>query len=152
MEAMKTLAAILLVLTLQACAPRAWEGDETPRPLQAEATAMAWAFYGAPGEAPPVLWRSDSECGDGIGWRSDSGACVQGQFFGDWHVELADDPGEMHATNLAHELCHAAQYALTGDPDSDHRGVCFVRSCSGAHAECLGLSDQARVVLDRAGL
>jgi hypothetical protein len=123
----------LLLATLAAgCVDRAWVGDATPLPQQDAAVALAWASYGAPGEPPPVLWRTDRECGGEslaageerpIGWH-DGDACVQGQSFDD-HVEVAADPVPLHRTNLAHELCHSAQLALTGDPDHDHKGPCF---------------------------
>ena len=95
---------------------------------QDAAEEIVWrGVYGRFDSPPPIYWRTDSRCGTGawayLGWDV-GGKCAVGEFFPDWHVEVARS-GPIGKTAYAHELCHALRFAETGDSDPGHKSACF---------------------------
>lgn len=131
-------AAIFLLLLAAGCG-RPWVGDETPRAGQAAAVTIVWSgSYGMPGDAPPILWRTEHGCDDMAAWLED-GSCVAGIFVEN-HVEVAADVGTPFSdTSFAHELCHAFKQATTGDSDTQHLSDCF-----GPHGRSLAAQSALR--------
>jgi hypothetical protein len=121
------------------CEARWWDGvaDWSQRPGQDQATAMVWSDYASDGltttrEPPVVGWIDMDDCSfddstgkHWTGFMDSQGVCVQGDtYLSDWTILLQPQP-KMWQTTLAHELCHAASYAATGDGDGNHTGPCF---------------------------
>jgi len=135
---MKILLALCLLFTM-GCETRWWDNvaDWSHRPGQDEATAMLWSDYAVDGfvtkrEPPVVGWIDKPDCSyvgsTGINWsgfEDNDDLCVQGDTYPtDWTIIMLSEP-TMWQTTIAHEMCHGASYAATGDGDPDHKGPCF---------------------------
>lgn len=122
---------LILLPLLLGCESAWWTGrvDYSPAPYQDEAVGLVWGFYGAMGHAPPVVgWMEHSDCidGDSPGFTDPDNACVSGEYMPTYGLIILARRDRLYASSLAHELGHAASYALTGDADGNHASKYFI--------------------------
>jgi hypothetical protein len=147
---MKKLTLILaLTLASTACETRWWVGktDYAVKPDQEEAVNLIWPFYKAEAsQVPPISWMDYTDCKDaGPNGFWDGVFCVDGDMYPtEWLVLIgyARQP-KLSTSALAHELAHAASWALGEGGDGYHTGRFFITN---------GLVDQATKLLTDKGL
>jgi len=125
---------------------------DQPLPTLADqllAFTIVWDLYGVPASvrAPMIRYvRSDQlNCADGQGWRQSDGRCVAGSSWQDQNTCAVAWPRgtkKLSETSFAHELWHAATWAL-GGLDPNHTGPGYAPG---------GAVEQANAKLREAGL